>query len=477
MDGENGRRFSLGSNPEVTLDLLPELERRRAAGRPFAFVGEANGHMPYMHGVAELEAERFDFILDSDACDYPLFGLLRRAVTERDYAAAMHAASLIPDGGTLQVGIGSLSEALAHCLILRHRAPELFREVLERLPGGPSSGRRPALPLETGTFRRGLYACTELLSDALHALFDAGVVRRPADHEDPTLIHAGFFVGSNALYESLRTMPENRRRLIAMSSISFVNSLLGDETLKRRQRRDGCFVNETMMVTLLGAAVSDGLDNGRVVSGVGGQFDFVRMAHALAGARSILMLGSRRLHEGVPRSNVVWSYGHTTVPRHYRDVFVSEYGIAATRGEPDEAVIASLLEIADAAFQADLLQQARAARKIRPDYALPGSAANNTPGVLRDVFRDPAFAARFPPWPLGSDLTPVEQRVALALGWLKACTGKSWRAAPAIASALLSRPPADALPALERLGLDRPTSLRERVLRRLVGFALKRSGV
>lgn len=204
-DGESAGRFSLGSNPEVTLDLLPELERRRAAGQPFAFVAEVNPHMPYMHGDAELDAGRFDFVLASATCAYPLFGLPRRAVTDRDYATAMHVASLVPDGGTLQLGIGSLSEALAHCLILRHRSPEVFRNVLDRLPGGPASGRRPGVPLETGAFREGLYACTELLSDAVWALLDADIIRRPADEHDPTLVHAGFFVGSSALYEALRT--------------------------------------------------------------------------------------------------------------------------------------------------------------------------------------------------------------------------------------------------------------------------------
>lgn len=474
-DRAGAGRFSLGSNPEVTLDLLPELERRRAAGRPFAFVAEVNRHMPYMHGAAELEPERFDFVLTSDDSSYPLFGLPRRAVTDRDYATAMHVASLVSDGGTLQLGIGSLSEALAHCLILRHRTPGLFREVLDRLPGGPSSGRRPRVPLEAGAFREGLYACTELLSDAVYALFDAGIVRRPADEGDPTLIHAGFFVGSGSLYAALRALPEERRRLIAMSSISFVNSLHGGEAAKRRQRRKGCFINEAMMVTLMGAAVSDGLDDGRVVSGVGGQFDFVRMAHSLDDAHSILMFGSRRSHDGVPRSNVVWSYGHTTVPRHYRDIFVSEYGIAATRGQPDEAVIASLLEIADVAFQPDLLRQAKAAGKIRRDHVV-GGAARNTPQALREVFGDPAFAGHFPAYPLGSDLTAVERQLAAALAWLKGRTARRWPAARTIAASLLERPRPEALPAFERLELDRPGSLRERVLQRLVGRALRSSG-
>ena len=468
-DGRNC--YSLGSNPEVTLDLLPALEARRAEGRPVAFVGEVNDRMPYLFGDAELDASRFDFVLASDDCRYPLFGLPRRAVTARDYATAMHVASLIPDGGTLQLGIGSLSEALAHCLLLRHRDPDLFHEILQRLPGGPGSGRRPGLPLETGAFREGLYASTELLSDAVFALFEAGVISRGADGPRGPLLHAGFFLGSNSFYDALRALPEERRRQIAMSSISFVNSLYGDEASKRRQRRNARFVNETMMVTLLGAAVSDGLEDGRVVSGVGGQFDFVSMAHALDDARSILMFGSRRLHDGRARSNIVWNYGHVTVPRHYRDVYACEYGLAVTRGQPDEAIIAALLNIADAEFQPELLEQAKKARKIAADFTLPASAAGNTPDALRRVFQD--YAEHFPAYPLGSDLTPVERELAAALGRLKDATARTLPKLRVIAAALLRPPRPASRAALARLALENPKSLRERLLARLVDRALE----
>ncbi len=466
-------RYSLGSNPEVTLDLLPALEARRAAGMPVAFVGEVNGRMPYLFGDAELDAARFDFLLASNDCDYPLFALPRRAVTDGEFATAMHVASLVPDGGTLQLGIGSLSDALAHCLILRHRQPDVFRDVLQRLPGGPGSGRRPDLPLESGPFREGLYASTELLSDAIFALFEAGLISRGADGPQGPLLHAGFFLGSGSFYEALASLPPERRQRIAMSSISFVNSLYGDETTKRRQRRNGRFVNETMMVTLLGAAVSDGLEDGRIVSGVGGQFDFVRMAHALDDAQSILMFGSRRLHNGVAISNIVWNYGHVTVPRHYRDVFACEYGLAATRGRPDETVIASLLNVADAEFQAGLLARAKQAGKIAADFALPGSAAGNTPTALRRVFRE--YPEHFPPYPLGSALTPEERELAAALGWLKDHTARTWPKLRTAAAALADRPGPESAAALARLGLDRPESLRERWLARLVGHALRRS--
>jgi hypothetical protein len=427
-----------------------------------------------MFGDAELAAERFDFLLASPECSYPLFGMPKRAVSFRDYATALHVTSLIPDGGTLQLGIGSLSDAVAHCLLLRHRTPEVFLDVLQRLPGGPASGRRPALPLETGPFREGLYAATELLSDAIYALFEAGIVCRGAEEGAETLLHAGFFIGSKAFYDALRALPEKRRRQIAMSPISFVNSLYGDEESKRHQRRNGRFVNEAMMVTLLGAAVSDGLDDGRVVSGVGGQFDFVRMAHDLSDAHSILMFSSRRTHEGTAQSNIVWNYGHTTVPRHYRDVFACEYGLAATRGETDSRVIASLLSIADREFQPRLLAAAQAAGKIDKAWEPPASCETNTPAALDAVFGKPGVSSYFPPYPLGTEMTAVEQRLAAALAWLKHGMARPWPAFRTTVAALSERPAFDTA-ALERMDLHQPKSLRERMTRRLVCHALRKT--
>lgn len=473
-DDVNGN-LSLGTNPEVTLDLLPELERRRAAGAPFALVGQVNDDLPYMYGDAELALDRFDFLLDAPACRYPMFGLPNRKVTCRDYATGMHVASLVPDGGTLQLGIGSLSDAVAHCLILRQREPQVFRDVLVRLPGGPASGRRPDLPLYTEPFREGLYIATELLSDAAFALFDADIVHRGAGDGDETCLHAGFIIGSRALYERLRTMPESRRRLISMTSISFVNRLYGEETVKRRQRRNARFVNETMMVTLLGAAVSDSLDEGRIISGVGGQFDFVRMALALDDAHSILVFGSRRLHKGKPQSNILWQYGHTTVPRHYRDLFANEYGIAATRGQCDEDIIASLLNVADSEFQSSLLESARNAGKIATDYAIPGNAADNTPAALAAVFNDDALASHFPPYPLGTDFTPVEQQLADALTWLKNSTAQRGSRIRTLAAATILRPADRHREALERMELSDPGTLGERISQRLLALALSRT--
>ena len=90
------------------------------------------------------------------------------------------------------------------------------------------------------------------------------------------LVDSGFFFGPKAFYQGLRALPEDQRRLFAMRGISFVNELSGHEwELKVAQRRHARFINTAMMVTGLGAVISDALEDGRVVSGVGGQYNFV----------------------------------------------------------------------------------------------------------------------------------------------------------------------------------------------------------
>lgn len=471
---ESPGRYSLSSNPEITLDLLPHFEACRTRGAAVAMVGQINRELPYMSGDAEIDERRFDFVLDDRRYDYPLFGLPNRPVAAADYATAMHVASLVPDGGMLQIGIGSLSDAVAHCLRLRHEDSEIFREVLRRLPGGASTERRESLPLETGPFDEGLYSSTELLSDALFSLFERGIIRRPADGDSEAVIHAGFFIGSSALYESLRELNEADRPRIAMTRISFTNTLYGDEERKRRQRRHARFVNETMLVTLLGAAASDSLADGRIVSGVGGQFDFVSMAHDLDDAQSILMVRARRLQDGKAISNIRWSYAEATVPRHHRDIFVSEYGIAATRGQTDAQVIDSMLSIADSAFQADLREAAQQAGKLPADHSLRADATHNTPEAVCAVFDDEALRPYFPAYPLGTDLTAVEQELADALGWLKNRTAGILAMTQTSAAALVRRIPDSHAAAIARLGLDRPAGVRERLLRRLVSYALSK---
>src|SRR5207302_834005 len=208
-----------------------------------------------------------------------------------------------------------------------------------------------------------------------------------------------------------------------------------------------------MMVTLLGAAVSDQLETGEVVSGVGGQYNFVAMAQALPDARSILCVRATRTRGGRTTSNLLWSYGLATIPRHLRDIVVTEYGIADIRGRTDEETIAALLNVADSRFQEELLSRARAAGKIRADYRIPEAFRNNFPGRLELALESHRRQGYFSEYPFGTDLTGDEIALARALKYLERRTGSALARLGTAAAALGARPAERHASALER-GLD-----------------------
>jgi acyl-CoA hydrolase len=284
------------------------------------------------------------------------------------------------------------------------------------------------------------------------------------------LLHGAFFLGPRGFYAALRDLPESERRQFSMCGVSFVNQLEGaDRALKIAQRGHGRFINSSMMVTLLGAAVSDGLADGRVVSGVGGQYNFVAMAHALPEARSILTLRSTRDKNSTVTSNILWNYGNTTIPRHLRDIVVSEYGVADLRGLSDQDVIAAMLNITDSRFQDGLKRQAQAARKLRHDYVIPDRHRNNTPRALEERFILARARGLFSEFPFGSDFTGEEIVLAKALTRLKERTAGGWPRVKTLLGAVIYRGiPSTIRPYLERMSLSAPQTRQEWLWQRLL---------
>jgi acyl-CoA hydrolase len=461
-------RISLSSNADVTLDMLPYIVARRSAGRPLALAVEINDNLPYMPGAAEMDVSECDVVLETERPHYELFAPPKEPVSLPDYAMALHAATLIKDGGTLQIGIGSFSDALAHALILRHTRNGDFRALLGKL------GARVPADAELGPFTTGLYGCTEMLVDGFLALMRAGVLRRrvaTADQRE-AILHAGFFVGNQAFYRELREMPREALELIAMTAISFTNTLDGDSESKRTQRRHARFVNTAMVATLLGAVSSDQLEDGRVVSGAGGQHDLVAMAHELEGARSIIGVRSIRRANRRTASNIVWRYANATVPRQLRDILVTEYGVADLRGKSDRNVVVAMLGVADSGFQPGLVEEARRAGKLEPSFQLPDTTSNRAERIeaaLAPARRD----GLLPAFPLGSEMTQVEQALAGPLTFLKSA-GYADLLRTLLAGLARGSASAHEHAALDRLSLDSPATLSERALRAVILGALRR---
>lgn len=333
--------------------------------------------------------------------------------------------------------------------------------------------------------RQGLLAAELRLDDQQLLLPDGR--RLPADLSDPAtfaalapylgeahgavLVHGGFFLGPRAFYQRLRELSDDLRRRIGMTAISRINRLYGDEPLKRLQRRDARFVNSCFVVTLLGASAADQLEDGRVLSGVGGQYDFVAQAHELEGGRSILMLRSWREDGGEVSSNIRWDYRHATIPRHLRDIVVTEYGIADLRGRSDAEVIEALLRIADSRFQDELIAAAKQAGKLAEDFELAAEYRRNTPERLQALRIE--FPGLFAEYPLGCDFSAEEQDLLRALQWLKSKLRLSEIFELGVAALFDLPDAADYAAHLQRMGLERPEGLREQLYQKLLLAGLK----
>jgi Acetyl-CoA hydrolase/transferase C-terminal domain len=426
-------------------------------------------------------------------------------------AGLMHA-----EGGEapFTAGLFAATEMFVDQLLELYRAGILCRRVYESLPierllGSGQAGERfdeRTLGLLAAAGAGPLLSSAEFANLKFHGVFREDVEyadgrMRAADGEwiaanlaDPAsrarlaaeclgrelrngqVLHAGFFLGPRGFYAALRELPESERAQFGMRGVAFVNQLYGaDQELRILQRRAARCINTTMMVTLLGAAVSDALDSGQVVSGVGGQYNFVAMAHALPGARSILCVRATRTRGGRTTSNIIWNYAHQTIPRHLRDLVVTEYGIADLRGRTDEEIIIALLNVADSRFQDALLSRARAAGKIRADYRIPDAFRNNLPQRLTLALRGHRQQGYFSEYPFGTDLAEEEIVLARALKSLAGRSGSPWGRVRTAAASLAATPASRHASALRRMGLDQPRGLSERLQRRLLVFALDAS--
>jgi acyl-CoA hydrolase len=537
-----GTRYSLSCNPDTAPELIAML---RASDRPHVVVAQVNPQLPYMAHDAEVAPELFDIVVDHPRYHTQLFGTPKMAVETADYLIGLQASALIRDGGTLQIGIGALGDAIVYSTLLRHQHNDVYQKALADCGITDKAAGIIREIGGTGPFEQGLYGATEMFVDGFLHLYKAGILKRrvydfwalqqlvsegtvdenrltPAvldgmealgvrvirtqDFEllqrhglfrddcryelghiiapdgerimanlaipesrrkladkclgaklrNGIVLHGGFFLGPNDFYQGLRELPEEERRLICMTGVNKINQLDLNPRLYHLHRH-----------------------NGRVISGVGGQYNFVAMAHQLRTGRSILMIRSRREAEGAPpSSNIVFNYGHITIPRHLRDIVITEYGIAVLRSKTDSEVARALLNITDSRFQPALLAQAKKAGKLPADYQIPEVHRHNTPERLEAMLEPQRKAGRFPAFPLGCDFTAEELALGKALRGIKARVGSAkfpWRAI--LDSYKIRDIPAAAQPYLQRLRLERAESFKDRLVQRLLVLELRQNGV
>ena len=565
----NGKSwYSLSCNPDLTLDLI-ELMKQRAdqEGHKSLVVAQINNNLPFMYHDAMLDPASFDIVVENPAYDFTLPAPPNPPVGATDHMIGLLASSLMKDGGTLQIGIGSLGDAIVNGILLRHQQNDVYKEMLSDFGIAENFADEIGKMGGVETFEQGLYGASEMFISGFLELYKAGILKRRVypdmkiqrllnegvleavitaktlsallqaeainsllTHEDfswlqqfgilkdnlayengeievsaeiriqadlrdsekfdlivrhclgsqlkgGVVMHGGFFLGPRDFYDSLNQMGEEERKNFCMTSVMFVNQLYGQRDLATLQRTHARFINTTMMHTLTGAACSDGLEDGQMVSGVGGQYNFVAMAHELPGGRSLLALRSTRTKNGKVTSNIVDKYGSLTIPRHLRDVVITEYGIADLRGKQDKTVIAALLNITDSRFQQELMEKMKMAGKLPQDHHIPEAFQNNFPEPLASLMSKYKKMGYFQTFPFGVDMTDVELVLARTLkalkGRMSGPTGVIGSITQAIAVHAI---PESAIPYLERMQLLDAKTLPDKMLRKLIVGALTTEG-
>ncbi len=241
-------------------------------------IGQVNQHMPRVHGDGFVHIDQFDWLVAHDA---PLPEVPAGELSPEEEAIGAHASELIEDGATLQMGIGAVPDA-----------------VLAALRG-----------------HRHLGVHTEMWSDGLLPLLECGAVdnSRKVVHAGRTI--SGFVVGTRKVYDYVDDNPT-----VVQYDIGYVNRV---NVINRNPKVTA--INSAVEVDLTGQVCADSIGH-RVISGVGGQMDFIRGAMTSEGGKPIIALTSRT-KKGRPRivPSLAPGAGVVTTRAHVRFI-VTENG-------------------------------------------------------------------------------------------------------------------------------------------------------
>lgn len=195
----HGLQLSLSSNPDLVMEVL---EKFQTSGRKIVTIGVINKQLPFMPNMAQVSPSLFDMVVTDPASTHTLFAPPNNKVSLQDYAIGMHASSLVTDGGTLQIGIGSLGDAIGQALIVRERHSVEYRRILESICPDGLHGR------DLGKFEKGLYGCSEMFVNGFLKLMQAGIIRREVfgDAVLQQLINKGAIAPESVTPETLRVL-------------------------------------------------------------------------------------------------------------------------------------------------------------------------------------------------------------------------------------------------------------------------------
>ena len=277
-------------------------------------IAEVNPNMPRCLGDSFIHVSRLDYIVP---VDYPLMELAMTAggTTELHTRIAEHIAGLIPDEATMQMGIGGIPDAVLQFLY----------------------------------HKKDLGIHTELFSDSVIDLVEAGVVTNARKTLHPGKIIAGFMLGTKRLYDWADDNP-----IIELHRTEYIN-----DPFVIAQNRRQVAINSAIEVDLTGQVCADSIGP-KLYSGVGGQLDFIYGASRSEGGVPVIALPSTakkgELSRIVPMLKP--GAGVVTTRNHVRYV-VTEFGVAELYGKTIRQRAQALINVAHPKFQDELTRAAK----------------------------------------------------------------------------------------------------------------------
>ncbi|MGD0397627.1 MAG: acetyl-CoA hydrolase/transferase C-terminal domain-containing protein [Syntrophobacteraceae bacterium] len=287
----------------------------RASGKQRLTIGEVNDQQPVVFGDNWLHVTEFDLFFENSK---PIPTLSRPVPGERDKKIGEYVLELIKDGDTIQMGIGSIPEAVVAGMEGKHDI--------------------------------GIH--TEMFPIGLPQLVEKGIVTNAKKPFHKGITIATFCAGDQSMYDFVHMNP-----MCQLYPVGYTNS-----PSFVAQFPNLVAINMALMIDLSGQIASEGLGH-RMVSGSGGQLDFQFGAFHSKGGRGITVMSSSRLaKDGSLLSSIVGELPPgtpITVPRSYACYVVTEYGIADLRYKSRRQRAEALINIAHPDLRSELRQALR----------------------------------------------------------------------------------------------------------------------
>lgn len=294
-------RVSLGVSCDYT---------REAVKAAKTVIAQVNPAMPYTYGGTQLPVEDIDVFVEHEQ---PVIELPQGRIGEVEKAIGRNCATLIPDGATLQLGIGAIPDAVL--LFLKDK--------------------------------KDLGIHSEMFSDGVVELAEAGVITNAKKTLKPGRFVVTFLMGTRRLYDFVNKNPE-----VEMQPVDYVN-----DPCVIAQNDKLISINSCVQIDLMGQVASESVGL-KQISGTGGQVDFVRGASASRGGVSIMAFPSTAAKGAVSKIVPFLDHGSAvTTCRCDVDYAVTEYGVAHLKGETLRTRARNLIAIAHPDFRAPLVEE------------------------------------------------------------------------------------------------------------------------